>query len=80
MTVSTFPRCGHAEWRHAGTLREAPGRQAVAWRCMNCNRPRMIAPTDTCAVRCATCDEMNRAPRFADYFTCWNCYEDLPVA
>ena len=80
MAAQACPRCGHTEWRHAGTLREGPGRRAVAWRCVSCNWPRLIAPADMCAVRCPTCDEMNRAPRFADWFTCWNCCEDSPVA
>ena len=78
--AATCPRCGHAEWRNAGMLREAPGRQAVAWRCVACNWPRLVAPTDMRAERCATCHEMNRAPWFADWFTCWNCDEDSPVA
>ena len=80
MAALTCPRCGHAEWRYAGMLREAPGRQAVAWRCVSCNWPRLIAPADVRPVPCVTCQEMNRAPRFADYFTCWNCGEDSPVA
>ena len=54
MVALTCPRCGHAEWRYAGMLREAPGRQPVAWRCESCNWPRLIAP----AVRVpgAVCD------------------------
>ena len=80
MAAPTCSRCGHAEWRYAGMLREAPGRQTVAWRCVACNWPRLMAPTDVRPVQCATCHEMNRAPRFADYFTCWNCGEDSPVA
>ena len=80
MADPTCPRCGHTEWRSAGILREAPGRQAVAWRCVTCNWPRPVAPADVRSMRCAICHEMNRAPRFADWFTCWNCEEDSPVA
>ena len=80
MTASTCPRCGHAEWRSAGMLREAPGRQAIAWRCVACNWPRLVARTDMGSVPCATCHETNRVPRFADWFTCWNCDGDSPVA
>ena len=80
MAALTCPRCGHTEWRYAGTLREAPGRQPVAWRWVSCNWPRLIAPADVRPVQCATCLEMNRMPWFADYFTCWNCGEDSPVA
>ena len=80
MAELTCPRCGHAEWRSAGILREAPGRQPVAWRCVACNWPRLIATADMCPMQCPTCHEMNRVPRFADWFTCWNCGEDSPVA
>ena len=73
------PRCGHTEWRYAGMLQEAPGRKAIAWRCVACNWPRLNAPADVRPVRCATCHEMNRTPRFADWFTCWNCDEDSLV-
>jgi len=79
MAALTCPRCGHAEWRYAGMLREAPGRRSVAWRCVTFNWPRLIAPADVCPVQRATCHEMHRVPRFADYFTCWNCGEDSPV-
>ena len=79
-TAPTCRRCGHAEWRYAGMLREAPGRQALAWRCVACNWPCLVAPADVCPVPCPTCHEINRVPRFADYFTCWNCGEDSPVA
>ena len=50
MAAQACPRCGHTEWRHAGTLREGPGRRAVAWRCVGCNWPCLIAPADMCAV------------------------------
>ena len=80
MAEPTCPRCGHTEWRSAGILREAPGRQAVAWRCVACNWPRPVARADVRSMQCAICHEMNRAPRFADWFTCWNCGEDTPVA
>ena len=80
MAAPACPRCGHTEWRSAGMLRETPGRQAVSWRRVTSNWPHLVAPADVRSVQCPTCHEMNRAPRFADYFTCWNCGKDSSAA
>ena len=73
------PRCGGREFRHTGQIREHGARPAVAWRCVNCNWPRFVALADICPAACLTCGELNRVPRVAHSFTCWNCGEDMPL-